>query len=63
MSLNADTTTGGRSDGHRVLKAAILVAALAGAFALQACNTTEGLGKDIKSTGAGLEEAASDAKD
>ncbi|MGE3108865.1 MAG: entericidin A/B family lipoprotein [Phycisphaerales bacterium] len=30
---------------------------------LPGCNTTEGVGKDIKSAGAGLEDAARDAKD
>lgn len=29
---------------------------------LTACNTTEGIGKDVKSVGKGVEEAASDAK-
>lgn len=33
------------------------------AVALSACNTTEGAGRDIKSLGKGIEEAADDAKD
>ncbi len=40
----------------------VVLAALAGALALQACNTTEGVGKDIKAAGAGIEDAAKDAK-
>ncbi|MBC7771031.1 MAG: entericidin A/B family lipoprotein [Pyrinomonadaceae bacterium] len=31
-------------------------------LALVGCNTVEGVGKDVKSTGKGLEEAAQDAK-
>lgn len=30
---------------------------------LSACNTTEGVGKDVKSLGKGVEDAAQDAKD
>ncbi len=30
--------------------------------ALSSCNTTEGVGKDIKTAGRGIEKAASDAK-
>ncbi|MDX2146389.1 MAG: entericidin A/B family lipoprotein [Planctomycetota bacterium] len=33
------------------------------AIALSGCNTTEGFGRDIESAGAGLEDAADDAKD
>lgn len=32
-------------------------------FALTGCNTTEGVGKDIKAAGGALEDAADDAKD
>lgn len=42
-----------------VLPAVVVVAALGSA----GCNTTEGAGRDIKSVGKGIEEAASDAKD
>lgn len=31
-------------------------------FALTACNTMEGAGKDVKATGAAVEKAASDSK-
>ena len=41
----------------------VLAAALVTSAALSACNTTEGAGKDLKSVGKGIEEAASDAKD
>ncbi len=40
----------------------ILVAAIAGATLLSACNTTEGFGEDVKSLGKGIEESASDNK-
>ena len=40
----------------------LALAALAGAAALTACNTTEGAGKDIKSVGKGIEESAHDNK-
>lgn len=33
------------------------------AASLTACNTTEGVGRDIESVGDGIEDAASDAKD
>jgi len=44
---------------------ASLIAAvlLSGSAALTGCNTTEGAGKDIKSTGNAIENAAHDAKD
>lgn len=45
-------------------RAPLLLALLAGAcWALAACNTTEGLGRDVKSLGKGVEETAQDAKD
>jgi predicted small secreted protein len=37
--------------------------AMLAALSLTGCNTTEGAGKDIKSLGEGIEEAADDAKD
>jgi predicted small secreted protein len=44
---------------------ATLIAAFmfSGSAALIGCNTTEGAGKDIKSTGNAIEHAAKDAKD
>lgn len=51
------------ADRRRIMILAAALTALAGSMALQACNTTEGVGKDIKSAGKGIEEAASDAKD
>lgn len=47
----------------RVAAAAAGVAATILTALLSGCNTTEGAGKDIKSLGAGIEEAADDAKD
>lgn len=37
---------------------AILAACFMAAFALSACNTTEGFGRDVKSTGDAIEDAA-----
>lgn len=49
-----------RSRASFLLAAALATGAI---LALAGCNTTEGIGKDIKSVGKGIEEAASDAKD
>lgn len=54
-------------EGHRAARgkwsrAAVCVPLALGLFAA-GCNTTEGVGRDIKSAGKGIEEAASDAKD
>jgi predicted small secreted protein len=56
--VTADSTHSSRSGAAAVIVA--LTAALA--CALSACNTTEGVGKDIKAAGSGIEKAASDAK-
>lgn len=46
-----------------LVKRLMVVAALAvGVLSLTACNTTEGVGKDVKSLGKGIEETAQDAK-
>jgi predicted small secreted protein len=42
-----------------LIPAALVVISLA----LVACNTTEGVGKDIEATGDAIEDAASDAND
>ena len=39
-----------------------VVIALLAAVSLSACNTTAGVGRDIKSTGKAIEHAAEDAK-
>lgn len=44
----------------RVLALAAL--GMSAASALSACNTTEGVGKDIKAAGEGIEDTAHDAK-
>ncbi|MCC6678556.1 MAG: entericidin A/B family lipoprotein [Phycisphaerales bacterium] len=46
----------GRRVGLGLIAAGILAAVLT------ACNTTEGVGKDIKSAGEGIEDTARDAK-
>lgn len=41
----------------------LICIAIAGSAGLASCNTTEGVGKDVKSLGKGIEETAQDAKD
>lgn len=41
----------------------IVAALLASMGALSACNTTEGVGKDIESAGEGISDAARDVRD
>ncbi len=40
----------------------LMLAAMLAAFALSACNTVEGFGKDVSKAGDELEEAAEEAK-
>jgi len=40
----------------------VFIAALAACFALSACNTTAGAGKDMQSAGRAVENTANDAK-
>jgi len=40
----------------------MLVGLLLGSWGLAACNTTEGLGKDVENTGEAVQDAARDAK-
>jgi len=40
----------------------VIVAALAASFALSACNTVEGAGKDMQSAGNAVENTAQEAK-
>ena len=48
----------------RIAQLGLLTSAAAALVTLlAACNTTEGVGKDIESAGEGLKEAAQDAKD
>ena len=42
--------------------ALILTLALAGTLAVGACNTVEGVGKDVKAGGNAIEDTAKDAK-
>jgi entericidin B len=45
------------------LKATVILAiAIAGTLAVSACNTVEGVGKDVKAGGAAVEDTAKDAK-
>lgn len=61
-----NSSTSSRPYASRTLSliaAAMTVTAVAAALgSLGGCNTTEGVGKDIESAGAGLKEAAQDAK-
>lgn len=51
------------SDKKNVLKVFVMLTLGAGVLlGPAACNTTEGVGKDIKSAGKGIEETAQDAK-
>jgi len=49
----------------KIVARALAVASLAwlATSSLTACNTTEGVGKDIKAAGEGIEDTAKDAKD
>jgi predicted small secreted protein len=40
----------------------LIIATLAASFALSACNTTAGAGKDLQSAGKAVENTANDAK-
>lgn len=40
----------------------LIIAAMAASFALSACNTTAGAGKDMQSAGKAVEDTANDAK-
>ncbi len=46
----------------RVVRAALAAVAACALYALSACNTTEGAGKDIENLGDNIEDAARDAK-
>lgn len=45
------------------MKAVFVVLAMGAGLALSACNTVEGVGKDIEATGDAISDTASDAKD
>ena len=59
MTISTPTTSQ-KASWKKRLAAALVLAAFS--TALVACNTTEGVGKDIKSAGKGIEETAQDAK-
>lgn len=44
------------------MRKALLLATLFAGFAVSACNTVEGAGKDVKATGQAVERAADKAK-
>lgn len=46
----------------KTLFATLVVASIGAAGMLGGCNTTEGVGKDIKAAGRGIENTAQDAK-
>ncbi len=48
--------------GKSVLGFVVVAVFVAGGAALSGCNTTEGVGKDIKAAGNGIENAADKAK-
>ena len=45
-----------------MLKIARVLVAVSALGLLAACNTTEGIGKDVQSTGRGIEDTAKDVK-
>lgn len=56
---NFNMPTNTASTARKILLASFAAACLW----LAACNTTEGVGKDIESAGEGIKDAARDAKD
>lgn len=52
-----------KNDTSQARRAATALALLLGLGVLAACNTTEGLGKDMESAGDAVSDAARDAKD
>jgi predicted small secreted protein len=50
------------TEGRDIMKTLLTALASLSLFALTACNTMEGAGKDVKATGAAVEKAASDSK-
>ncbi|MDB5295115.1 MAG: hypothetical protein JWO31_1098 [Phycisphaerales bacterium] len=51
-----------RSSLKTLFVAAYGLVLLVGSTALMGCNTTEGVGKDVKSTGEAIKDTAHDAK-
>ncbi len=47
---------------NRKVHARLILAALVAAFALSACNTVEGVGKDASAAGKEIQEEANEAK-
>jgi predicted small secreted protein len=50
------------AEGSNTMKTLLIAFASLSLFALAACNTVEGAGKDVKATGAVVEKAAADSK-
>ncbi len=48
---------------ERKLNPIVALAAVVGVFALAACNTVEGAGKDVEAAGGAVAEGARDTKD
>jgi predicted small secreted protein len=44
------------------MRTLVLIAALAASFAVAACNTVEGAGKDVSAAGTAVSDTAADAK-
>jgi predicted small secreted protein len=57
-----DSTNTGKGVAGAWARGVAALAIVVAAMTLTACNTTEGVGKDVKSLGAGIEETAQDAK-
>jgi predicted small secreted protein len=55
--------TAGRITARMLAGVAALAIGASSTLTLSGCNTTEGAGRDIKSLGEGIEDAADDAND
>jgi predicted small secreted protein len=60
--MRTQSTCRDRRPLHRLTKSAIVAIGAAAALSLSACNTTAGVGKDVKAAGNGIENAAEAAK-
>ena len=47
---------------EKIMRYLFALALVAASLSLSACNTTEGVGRDLKSAGRGVENTAADAK-
>jgi predicted small secreted protein len=60
--MRTQSTNQKRVNVRRVTQRVLLTLGAAAALALSACNTTAGVGRDVKAAGNGIENAAESAK-